>query len=175
MILDGKTIIDKKMVELYDPALVNTDDQVQPNGVDLRLDRVYFLEGITSVPTDGKAKFEGRSSEILPKDGWFSLKPTMNTGSIYLVDFLEKINVREGYCANLITRSSLVRSGVDVITGLWDTGFQGQLGASLRVLNPINLQWGAKLAQVMFFESKFNGHAYTGRYQGSTSQTALAT
>jgi dUTP pyrophosphatase len=171
MVLDGRTIIDKKMVVLGDSDLVDTESQVQPNGIDLRINKLYEVHGKVQVPHEGKVQHDLNVREIEPKDNWFQIKPS--GGNHFYVDFLESINVPGGWCATLITRSSLVRSGVDVVSGLWDSGFYGQLGCCLRVQAPIEIEWGARLCQVMFHQSKFNGHLYDGRYQGSNSQTAV--
>lgn len=170
MILDGQSIVDKSIVTFDD--ITHSDDQIQPNGIDLRLNKLWLLEGMSEVPREGKAKFEGRVTEQHPSDGWFHLRPQPG---VYVVDFLETVHVRDGHVASIVTRSSLVRSGVDVVSGLWDTGFEGKLGASLRLINQVRLQWGAKLAQLVVSESEFNGKRYEGRYQSSDSQTALAT
>lgn len=172
MVLDGRTILDKHYVTLSD-AVVDADSQVQPNGIDLRLARLYEVQGKVQVPTEGKVLHDLTIAELKPKENWFRLKPS--PGTLYYADFLEKIAVPAGWCATLITRSSLVRSGVDVVSGLWDSGFEGQLGCCLRFQAPITIEWGARLCQVMFHDSKFNGHLYNGRYQGSNSQTAIDT
>lgn len=171
MVLDGRTIVDKKYVTLAEEEVLSIEDQIQPNGVDLRLNKLYEVHGKVQVPTEGKVNHDLVVSEIQTKDNWFRIKPS--PGNLYYADFLENINVPGGWCATLITRSSLVRSGVDVVSGLWDSGFYGTLGCCLRIAAPIEIEWGARLCQVMFHESKFNGALYSGRYQGSNSQTAV--
>lgn len=169
MVLDGRSIIEKAMVTFSSDVLLDTEDQIQPNGVDLRIDKLYEVNGRVTIPREGKAKSDLRAREVDPKDGYWSITP----GGLYYVDFLETISVSDEWCATLATRSSLVRAGVDVVSGLWDTGFKGTLGCTLRVWSPVDIEWGAKLCQVMFWKSVFNGHYYTGRYQGTTSQTAI--
>lgn len=173
MVLDGRSIVEKRMVMLGDSELLDTTSQIQPNGVDLRVDKLYEVHGKVQVPHDGKVAHELQIREIEPKTNWFQIKPT--AGNLYYADFVEEISVPGGWCATLITRSSLVRSGVDVVSGLWDSGFSGKLGCCLRIAAPIEIEWGARLCQVMFHESKFNGHLYDGRYQNSNSQTAIKT
>lgn len=165
MVLDGKEILEKYYVTAPD-NVYPIDEQVQPNGVDLRLDSIKFVQGKASLPRDGRLNATDVQIQDIPaKDGWFDLQ--MWQGN-YLVDFRESISVPDGYCAIIITRSSLVRIGCDVITGLWDTGFSGRLGGSLRLRNPIKIQYGARMAQVMFYKSVFNGHRYEGAYKGTT-------
>ena len=169
MVLDGRSIIDKAMIAFDPDVLVDTEDQIQPNGVDLRVNKLYEVQGKVSIPRDGKARSELTARELEPKDGFWGVTP----GGLYYVDFVETISVPSEWCATLITRSSLVRAGVDVVSGLWDTGFTGTLGCTLRVWSPTEIEWGAKLCQAMFWKSQFKGHYYSGRYQGTNSQTAI--
>lgn len=165
MVLDGKTIVEKKYVTFPDD-LYNTDEQIQPNGVDLRLDRVVYVNGRPELPVEGRLNADNvQVQEIPPKEGWFELAYMQGN---YLVDFRESISVPPGFCAIIITRSSLVRCGCDIFTGLWDTGFQGRLGGSLRLRNPLRLQYGSRIGQVMFHKAQFNGQLYNGSYQGTT-------
>lgn len=174
MILDGATIIEKKFVTLGDPAIVNTEDQIQANGVDLRVNKIYEVTGKVRIPREGKAdSSELVAKEMDAKDGFWSLNK--RSSSLFYVDFLENIYVPGGYCAHLMTRSSLVRSGVDVMAGLYDSGFQGTLGCTIRIWSNVEIEWGAKLCQVLFTKSVFNGKLYDGRYQNSNSQTAITT
>lgn len=173
MVLDGRTIVEKNYVTFpNDREVFNTDEQVQPNGVDLRAVRMVHVQGRASLPVEGRIDPEYiHIDEIPPKDGWFELDRMHGN---YLVDFRESVSVPDGFCAIIITRSSLVRVGVDLFTGLWDTGFQGKLGASIRLRNPARIQYGARMGQVMFHKSTFNGHRYTGAYAGTTqSEFAL--
>lgn len=165
MILDGSTIVKKNYVTFPDD-LYDTEEQIQPNGVDLRLHAVKHVAGTVELPAYGRINADGVQIQNIPaKDGWFDLH--YDNGN-YLVDFRETITVPDGFCAIIITRSSLVRCGVDIFTGLWDTGFTGRLGGSVRIKNKIRLQYGARLGQVMFSKSLFNGHRYAGAYKGTT-------
>lgn len=166
MILDGRTAVDKYYVtgtQLYPIE----DIQVQPNGVDLRVDKIYQISGHAHLGEDSKMNYSDmQKSEAFNKEGFYELKPHLQ----YMVDFHETVSVPEGYCAIIYPRSSLLRVGSFITSALWDTGFQGQLGASIRTLNPISIAAGARLAQIVFNKAAFNGHRYDGRYQGATSQ-----
>lgn len=175
MILDGRTVIEKGMVSFpkdeYEVAF-DTEEQAQPNGVDLRCIAVSQISGNLRVPREGSVSFnEIRHEEIPWKNGWISLKP----GVHYVVNFRENIAVREGFCAIIVARSSLLRGGAHITSAVWDTGFEGKLGGVIRPLNPMDIELGARLAQVQFHQAVFNGHRYEGRYQGTSSQTALMT
>lgn len=174
-VLDGASIIDKHLVTIPDQVgrgEAYADAQVQPNGVDLRVKSISHVTGKAFVPTEGKADFGMVNWEELPtNDGWYELEKSAQ----YVVNFQEEISVSDGFCAIIVPRSSLLRAGAFITSALWDTGFQGQLGGVIRPLNDIAIQRGARLAQVLFLRAEFNGKRYEGRYQGSTSQTALMT
>lgn len=168
MVLDGRSILDKGIVtfpnELYDNETV-----VQPNGIDLRVDKVFYLAGTVTLPRDKKIQTNRLTvSEIPLKDGAFELiYPEGN----YLVDFREDCSMKDGFCGIIIPRSSLLRTGIFVTSALWDTGFHGRLGASIRIRNKIKIQHGAALAQLVVMKGEFNGHRYEGRYLDKVSQT----
>lgn len=165
-VIDGPTIIDKNYVTFPSDSVFDTEEQIQPNGVDLRVEEVKLVSGRAQLPREGRiVGTEVQIAQVAAKDGWFDLH---SLNGNYLVEFAESISVPDGFCATIITRSSLVRVGMDVITGLWDTGFQGRLGASVRLRNPVQIQVGARLAQVMFHASEFNGLRYAGSYHGSS-------
>jgi|SRR3954470_2763078 deoxycytidine triphosphate deaminase len=165
MVLDGRSIVEKKYITFED-KLWDVDEQVQPNGVDLRVHRVMHVHGVARLPS-ATSRIDAENvqiNEIFAKEGWFKI-PT-GPGN-YLVDFREFITVPDGYCAIIIPRSSMSRTGIDIVSGLWDTGFSGRLGATIRNRNAIDIQYGARLAQVLFMKSAFSGHRYNGRYQGA--------
>lgn len=173
MVLDGRTILDKHIVSIPDDHQVfDVEEQVQPNGLDLRVVQLTEVRGRLKVPRESGVDYaEIQTTEIPWKSGWISAK----SGVSYVVEFREFISVKDGFCAIIHPRSSLVRSGINVTSGVWDTGFEGRLGGVLRPLNDVDIEYGSRLAQVQISRSEFNGHRYDGRYQGATSRTALMT
>lgn len=171
MVLDGRQVIDKKIVSFpNDEYVFDTEEQIQPNGVDLRVVALYQVTGKGKLPRDSKMDYtEVQFQEVPFKDGWASLQPDRQ----YLADFREKCSMRDGYCGIVIPRSSLLRIGVFATSALWDTGWKGGLGCSLRPLNQVDIEFGSRLAQLVVSTSEFNGLRYNGRYQGSTSQQAF--
>lgn len=167
MMLDGYTIADKKIV-VFDETFPEAE-QIQPNGVDLRVEKLYQVQGQATIHREAKAFANFQVDELTPKDGYWTLNPHNN----YFVDFFEKVSIPGGFCGIIQTRSSLVRAGLDVMSGIYDSGFQGQAGGVLRVYSRIQIEYGARLAQMTIIESKFRGHLYQGRYQNSNSQTAI--
>lgn len=167
MILDGQSIVDKHIVTFTSDYPYDEEEQIQPNGIDLRLAKVTCVEGKAILPREGKMLYKDLRGTNVPFIGGYA---PLAKGSQYLVDFHEYISVPDGFCAIMIPRSSLLRAGIYITSALWDTGFSGQLGGSLRPLNNIDIEFGARLAQIVIIKSEFNGKRYDGRWQGASSQ-----
>ena len=150
------------------PPLVEGIDaatQLQPNGIDLRIDRVQRL---TSPGLLGAAPNlrEPAAREDLPPDadGWWDL----HQGS-YVIGYVEKVNLPPDLMAFARPRSSLLRSGVAIHTAVWDAGYSGRGEGLLAVLNPkgYRLQRGAAVLQLVFLRlGSATAEGYRGTYQG---------
>jgi dUTP pyrophosphatase len=139
------------------PPLVEDADlhvQLQPNGVDLRVERVQRL---TSPGLLGAAD----------KDGWWDL----HRGA-YVITYREKVNLPTDLMALSRPRSSLLRSGVAIHGAVWDAGYSGRGEGLLAVLNSrgYRLQRGARVAQLVFFRlSAPTAEGYKGKYHGENA------
>jgi dUTP pyrophosphatase len=153
------------------PPLVEDVDQqlqLQPNGVDLRVDRVQIL---TSPGLLGAADAvrEPAAREDVPadKDGWWDL----HRGG-YVITYRERVNLPNDLIALVHPRSSLLRSGVTIYGAVWDAGYSGRGEGLLSVHNSrgYRLQRGARVAQLVFFRlSGATGEGYRGRYHGENA------
>ena len=105
---------------------------------------------------------EGRPS------GWLLVPGTLYLGATY-----ERIELH-GVCAQLTGRSSLGRLGVDchVSAGLIDDGFAGNITLEIRVIHPIILWPGMRLAQLVFESIVGDRRPYRGRYYGDSGPVA---
>lgn len=168
MVLDGKTIAYKNYVTPVD------DEQVQPNGVDLRVKEIWAVDGKAYLDADSKMHFMNMNkySALEHFDNGES-EFVLYAGTHYAVDFMETVSVPERYCAIIYPRSSLLRAGAFVTSALWDTGFEGQLGGFIRPMCDLYIHPKARIAQIVFTKANFNGHRYDGRYQGATSQLGI--
>ena len=174
MVLDGRTIVEKPYIYPADDRPPITDEQTQPNGVDLRVEWIWEVTGSASLDENSKMNYsamEKKEAEFSRHPDEYMLEPHKN----YAVDFMERVSVPDGYCAIIYPRSSLLRVGAFVTSALWDTGFEGQLGGFIRPLNKLFIPIGARIAQVVFHKASFNGHRYAGRYQGTDSQSSFIT
>ncbi len=155
-----------------DPPLVEAVDvetQLQPNGIDLRIDRVQRLvSAARHSASDGARAPAERDDVMADVDGWWELPR-----GAYVITYREKVNLPNDLTALIRPRSSLLRSGVALHGAVWDAGYSGRGEGLLSVLNErgYRLQRGARIAQLVFFRlSSATVHAYAGRYQGENAR-----
>jgi len=137
-------------------------EQVQPNGVDLTLDTVFEQVSPGRIGTDGKEI--GDREEIDADDGVFRLTP-----GGYVVRYADLIRIPEDHVGFLYPRSSLLRNSCMLDTAVWDAGYEGRGEGLLEVHHPIELDAGARIAQLVLAEAAHDG-TYEGSYQGENSE-----
>lgn len=153
------------------PPLIEDADvsyQLQPNGVDLRVERVQRLTspGLLGA-ADNVREPAAREDVRADKDGWWDL----HRGA-YVITYREKVNLPTDLMALSRPRSSLLRSGVAIHGAVWDAGYSGRGEGLLAVLNSrgYRLQRGARVAQLVFFRlSAATAEGYKGRYHGENA------
>lgn len=67
-------------------------------------------------------------------------------------------------------RSSVLRCGASIHTGIWDAGYRGRSEALLLIhsTSGLRLAVGARVVQVVFVRLDGVTHAYAGAYQGES-------
>lgn len=146
-------------------AFVDRATQIQMNGVDFTLKEIArFGEEPGAIDFDNS---ERRTPETVPiepdGDGWWHLGP-----GPYWVVYNEVVNIPHDVFALARTRSSLLRSGAQIGTALWDSGYSGRSGSVLVVHNPagIRLKRNARVLQLVFFGLDAPAaKTYSGQYQ----------
>ncbi|MFC7018804.1 MULTISPECIES: deoxyuridine 5'-triphosphate nucleotidohydrolase [Haloarcula] len=133
------------------------DSQVQPNGVDLTLEAVYEQVEPGRIERGGKTIGERRECEA--DDGVYHLDP-----GGYVVEYADQVVVPEGHVGFLYPRSSLLRNSCMLDTAVWDAGYEGRGEGLLEVHHPIELETGARIAQLVLAEAAHEG-TYEGSYQ----------
>lgn len=151
-----------------DPPLVEGIDQqaqLQPNGIDLRVDRIQRLTSPGLLGAAPHLREPAAREDVQPDgDGWWDLHP----GS-YVIGYVETVNLPHDLMAFARPRSSLLRSGVAIHTAVWDAGYSGRGEGLLAVLNPkgYRLQRGAAVLQLVFLRlGVATVDGYRGKYQG---------
>jgi deoxycytidine triphosphate deaminase len=127
------------------------EKDIQPNAVDLRLDKV--LKPISGVPfmiTD-EIKNHRSTVELQPDlNGMFELIPGM-----YEIVMENIIQVGENEAGWVITRSTLNRNGVFITSGLYDSGYHGVMAGALHVTTgPLHIKKGTCVGQFLLFNSE---------------------
>ncbi|WP_267642112.1 deoxyuridine 5'-triphosphate nucleotidohydrolase [Haloarchaeobius amylolyticus] len=140
-----------------------TDEQVQPNGVDLTLDAVFEQREPGRIGRDGKEV--GARSELEPDQYEDDSPPThyLEPGG-YVVRYAERIHIPEGHVGFLYPRSSLLRNSCMLNTAVWDAGYEGRGEGLLQVHHDIELEEGARIAQLVLAEADHEDE-YDGSYQ----------
>lgn len=134
------------------------EEQVQPNGVDLKLDSVLEPTGSGQIATDGKSIAE--REQVSPEDGAYELTP-----GPYIAQYRETIAVPEEHIGFVHPRSSLMRNGAMLNTAVWDAGYEGKGEGLLVVHHPITIEAGARIGQFVLAKADHVG-TYDGSYQG---------
>ena len=153
------------------PPLVEDVDQatqLQPNGIDLRVERVQRLVSAARFgASDAAREAASRDDVAADGEGWWDLGH-----GAYVITYRERVNLPAHLTALLRPRSSLLRSGVAIHGAVWDAGYSGRGEGLLAVLNAsgYRLQRGARVAQLVFFRlTSATLEGYTGRYQGENA------
>jgi len=132
--------------------------QVQPNGVDLTLGAVF--EQTEPGRIERGDKHVGERREIDPEDGRYRL----DRGG-YVVRYADRVAIPEGHVGFIYPRSSLLRNSCMLDTAVWDAGYEGRGEGLLEVHHPVELEPGARIAQLVLAEAAHAG-TYEGSYQG---------
>lgn len=145
--------------------LGDVERQLQPNGVDVRLDRVFKITSPELLGESDSLREPAAREEMAPDaDGWWDL----HQGS-YVITVRERVNLPADVMALARPRSTLLRSGVAIHTAVWDAGYTGRSEALLSVLNGrgFRVQRGARVMQLVFLRLEHPTHeGYRGKYQG---------
>lgn len=128
------------------------------NGYDLSLKEVKKICGSGTVH---KNKTELSNYELVsPINGYYRLMQ-----GVYSITFNEGGHIPQNHCGWIKSRSSIVRNGSFIESGIYDTGFTCEtFGAILFVNNFITIEQNARVAQFLLFEAE-KANLYDGQWQ----------
>ncbi len=132
--------------------------QIQPNGVDLTLEAVF--EQVEPGRIERGGKTIGDREEIDAEADVYTLDP-----GGYVVRYADLIRIPDGHIGFLYPRSSLLRNSCMLDTAVWDAGYEGRGEGLLEVYHSIEIERGARIAQLVLAEADHEG-TYEGSYQG---------
>ena len=160
-------MLNKRQIEhlIRDGAVQGAEDaniQIQPAGFDLS------VATVSTFKNSGRIDFNNLERELpslapvqkFDDNYWF-----LPQGS-YFITFKELTTIPLNVVVLARPRSSLLRSGVTIDTGVWDPGYSGRAGSLLIVTNPhgLYLREGARVIQLIFFPLE-KTTSYKGIYQ----------
>ena len=141
-----------------------TDDQVQPNGVDLTLEAVYEQREPGRIGRDGKEVGERQKLETQQVADDAPETYYLTPGG-YVVQYAETVRIPESHVGFIYPRSSLLRNSCMLNTAVWDAGYEGKGEGLLQVHHDIELERGARIGQLVLAEADHD-ETYDGSYQG---------
>ncbi len=141
-----------------------SEEQVQPNGVDLTLEAVYEQREPGRIGRGGKEV--GDRQELETEQVADDAPETYYlTPGGYVVQYAETVRIPEGHVGYIYPRSSLLRNSCMLNTAVWDAGYEGKGEGLLQVHHDIELEKGARIGQLVLAEADHD-ETYDGDYQG---------
>ncbi len=167
--LNGKEIKNlikkKKLIE----GFIDQDIQLTSNGFDLTTGKIFEFAGKGELDFSNLERVLPETEEVKArkknkkdKYGWWNLK-----AGAYKIKTNETLNLPKNLTAVAFSRSSLLRMGAYVQTGVWDAGFKGKSEFILRVENAkgIRVKQNARVAQIIFLKINKVKKGYGGIYR----------
>jgi len=136
-----------------------TEDQVQPNAIDLRLDKIFKITKNIPFRISEEEKSHRKTHPVVAdKDGWYNLEEGK-----YEVIMEGTISMGKGEAGWVITRSTLNRNGCYITSGLYDSGYNGVMAGVLHVPGPTHIKKGTRIGQMLIFDAECL-NMYDGSY-----------
>lgn len=141
---------------------------VQPNAIDFTLDRLYVIDQSTPafISEEPSEKVMRQIHDAPCPDGIWRLDHL----GLYdgMSDFY--VQVPTDVACDLIIRSTFNRVGVQLSNGMYDTGFEGNIGFTLfNRSGQMGTRPHTRIGQIMFFQSQSEGK-YAGGYNTERGQ-----
>ena len=143
---------------------INTDEQLQPNGIDLTLREVALLQSPGRIAVkDSQRHVSALAPLVFNGLDFIDLMP-----AAYIITYNEIVHLPKNVMALAKPRSSLLRCGVTVNTAVWDAGYSGRSQSLMVIHNPrgFRLQKNARIVQLIFLRLTQETEGYQGAYQG---------
>ena len=153
-------LLDAKQVEQFlDTKGKGAKAQV---GYDLTLKEVKKIKGgIVLKESTGLSDYEPVMPTLTSNEKFiFELQP-----GTYSLTFEQGIKLDANHTAFIRHRSSVLRCGGIITSGVYDPGFEvDEMGGVLVATQPIDIELGARVAQVIIFENT-TAKLYNGQWQ----------
>lgn len=175
--------------EIVNKQIVKGTVSIQPNAIDFDIDSVKLIQpGLAYISNDKTHVKHAAQITVNPIDA-LDLKLTygdthpdrelergeclgwmLEPNRAYDVTSSAYVEVPEGSAAFLVVRSTFNRNAVSLSSGLYDSGFKGNVGFVLKTgQTPVFVEKGTFVGQIYFTESQ-NASSYKGGYNTKDGQ-----
>lgn len=140
---------------------IASDVQIQPNAIDVTLDKAFAPNFHDTFILSEQTKLHRPTRELTTndQDEWLFGPGALDCMSDIYVE------IPEGLAGYLIVRSTLNRNGCFVTSGLYDQGFKGNIGFMLHSpYGMTKITRGTRVAQFVLVRSDDIGMMYEGGY-----------
>ncbi|MDI9646664.1 MAG: deoxyuridine 5'-triphosphate nucleotidohydrolase [Archaeoglobales archaeon] len=140
---------------------IDLEIQLQPNGFDCTLRKVFKLKNAGKIDFDNKERIVSETEEISFENDWAYLPK-----GYYKAQINEIVKLPRNVMAIGKPRSTLVRCGASVISAVWDAGYEGRGEIGIFVANEegIWLKRNARIMQLVFLKLEKETEGYRGTY-----------
>ncbi len=162
MILNREEIVERIKTEKLVENFIDLDTQITPNGMDISLSSISKFKGEGTIDFSNKERIMPEFEEILFIDNGVFLPK-----GAYKLKSNEILNFPKDMIGIMRPRSTLLRMGATVDTGVIDAGFSGHLEFLLIVENQngIKIKKDARVVQLLFLKMKETEKGYDGIYK----------
>jgi len=140
-------------------------------GLDLRLGELFKIKGETFLGVETRDTVDHKS--LAKYDLKKSTKVTIKPGEFYLMQTVEKVNLPDNIVCIPYPRSTLLRSGIWLLSTQIAPGYSGLLTFGLKNMgnSKFKVEMGARVAHIIFYEIAGKGVKYRGQWQGGRVTT----
>ncbi|MET1125103.1 MAG: deoxyuridine 5'-triphosphate nucleotidohydrolase [Archaeoglobaceae archaeon] len=141
---------------------LDLETQLQPNGFDCTLGKVFKLRSA------GKVDFDNSQRVICDAEEVDFVEWVYLPKGVYRVRINEVVKLPKDVIAIAKPRSTLARNGVSLITAFWDAGYEGRSEVGLVVHNEygIWLRRNSRILQLVFLRLCSETEGYSGIFLG---------
>jgi deoxycytidine triphosphate deaminase len=163
----------QQVIELGIVSNIENTTKIQPNAIDFTLDRIFGVNDDFFCMTNNKSKLSHIArTELVPSNISVDCNVTRtfdtNMWTLYAggaYDCMSNLYVElpDGVAAFLYGRSTCNRNNIILRSGLYDSGFKGNVGFMLEVRQTTAIEVGTFIGQIMFVQAD-SAHLYAGGY-----------
>jgi deoxycytidine triphosphate deaminase len=141
-------------------------------GIDLSVKKIEKIFKGGQVLKDRTVISSENYYELLPSENKEGRMTWKLIEGAYALTFNEKVTIPPNYTGFILHRSSIMRSGGMIVSAIWDPGFttgDNDMGTTLFVHVPIEIEKDARVAQFYMMSNETVDELYNGQFQNKTN------